>query len=63
MHATTVAVDLAKTVFELAIANAQWRIVWRRRLNRRQFTRFLTLEAPTRIVMEACGTAPMSLAT
>ena len=25
MDATTVAVDLAKTVFELAIANAQWR--------------------------------------
>ena len=26
MDATTVAVDLAKTVFELAIADAQWRI-------------------------------------
>jgi hypothetical protein len=25
MDATTVAVDLAKTVFELALANAQWR--------------------------------------
>jgi hypothetical protein len=29
MHATTVAVDLAKTVFELARANAQWHIVAR----------------------------------
>ncbi len=27
MDATTVAVDLAKSVFELAIANAQWRLV------------------------------------
>ena len=41
MHATTVAVDLAKTVFELAFANAQWHIVARQRLNRRQFARFL----------------------
>src|SRR6187431_392343 len=41
MDATTVAVDLAKTVFELAISNAQWRIVSRQRLNRKQFTRFL----------------------
>ena len=30
MDATTVAVDLAKSVFELAIANARWR-VWSRR--------------------------------
>ena len=27
MDATTVAVDLAKTVFEVAMANAQWHIV------------------------------------
>ena len=38
---TTVAVDVAKTVFELAIANGQWRVVSRQRLNRGQFTRFL----------------------
>src|SRR5262245_1506975 len=40
MDATTVAVDLAKTVFELAIANAEWRIIAHQRLNRAQFTRF-----------------------
>ena len=57
MDATTVAVDLAKTVFELAIANAQWRIVERRRLNRAQFMRYLTETSPTHIVMEACGMA------
>jgi hypothetical protein len=47
MDATTVGVDLAKTVFELAIANGQWRIVSRPRLNRAQFTRFLA-ETPRR---------------
>ena len=57
MDATTVAVDLAKTVFELALANAQWRVVGRRRLNRTGFGRFLAETAPTHVVMEACGTA------
>jgi transposase len=57
MDATTVAVDVAKTVFELAIANGQWRVVSRQRLNRGQFTRFLGETAPTHVVMEACGMA------
>jgi transposase len=57
MDATTVAVDVAKTVFEVAIANAQWRIVRRQRLNRGQFVRFLAELSPTDVVMEACGTA------
>jgi hypothetical protein len=36
MNATTVAVDLAKNVFELAVADGQWRIVERARLTRGQ---------------------------
>jgi hypothetical protein len=40
MNATTVAVDLAKNVFELAVADADWRIVERHRLNRARFVRF-----------------------
>jgi transposase len=57
MDATTVAVDLAKTVFEVAVANAQWRITGRQRLSRAQFRRFLETTAPTHVVMEACGSA------
>jgi transposase len=57
MDATTVAVDLAKTVFELAIADVRWRLAARQRLNRTQFGRFLRETAPTHIVMEACGMA------
>ena len=57
MDATTVAVDLAKTVFELAMADAQWRILRRQRLNRAAFARLLTEMSPTHVVMEACGTA------
>lgn len=37
MHATTVAIDLAKDVFELAFADAEHRIVERKRLSRRAF--------------------------
>ena len=58
MDATTVAVDLAKDVFEVAVANRVGRIVEHRRLNRRQFERFVdTLAAGTEVVMEGCGTA------
>jgi transposase len=57
MDATTVAVDLAKSVFELALANAQWRITARHRLTRTQFARFLAATSATHMVMEACGTA------
>jgi transposase len=52
-----VAVDLAKNVFELALANAQWRLIGRQRLNRTGFARFLAGTAATHLVMEACGTA------
>jgi hypothetical protein len=56
-HATTVAVDLSMTVFEIGIADRRWRLVERRRLNRRQFARFLAEQPASHIVMEACGTA------
>jgi transposase len=58
MDATTVAVDLAKEVFEVALANRAGRIIERKRLNRRQFERFIdTLATGTEVVMESCGTA------
>jgi transposase len=64
MHATpksvaasTLAVDLAKDVFELAFADANARIIDRRRLSRRAFARALENCAPLDVVMEACGSA------
>ena len=56
-HPTTVAVDLSMTVFEVGITDRHWRIVERRRLNRRQFARFLAEQPASHVVMEACGTA------
>ena len=57
MDATTVAIDLAKDVFELAFADAQGRIVERKRLSRSAFSRCLLHRPPLRVVMEACGSA------
>ena len=40
MHATTVAVDLAKSVFQIAVADEHWHIVETQRLTRTQFERW-----------------------
>jgi transposase len=47
METTTVAIDLAKDVFQVAMANRAGRIVHRQRLTRRQFERFLETLDPT----------------
>lgn len=57
MHATTVAIDLAKDVFELAFADGGGRILERKRLSRRAFARALENRPPLAVVMEACGSA------
>jgi transposase len=57
MDATTVAIDLAKDVFELAFADAHGRIVERKRLSRNAFPHYLANRPPLRVVMEACGSA------
>lgn len=57
MNSTTVAVDLAKSVFELAVADAEWRIRERQRLTRARFAAFFVHRAPCVVVMEACGSA------
>jgi len=57
MQSTTIAVDLAKSVFEVAVSERPGRVAERHRLSRGQFSRFLADRAPATIVMEACGTA------
>ena len=39
MNATTVAVNLAKSVFQLAVADSFWRVIESQRLTRSQFER------------------------
>ena len=57
MHTVTIAVDLAKNVFELAVANYPEHIRERRRLSRAEFERFWGTRLPCRVVMEACASA------
>lgn len=57
MNRTTVAVDLAKNRFELAIADSQCRIFQHERLTRTRFVRFFSNYPTSLIVMEACGSA------
>jgi transposase len=57
MHCTTIAVDLAKSVFEVAVSQHAGKVERRHRVSRGQFSRFLAEQAPARVVMEACGTA------
>ena len=57
MKDTTIAVDLAKSVFEVAVSQRPGKVSARRRLSRGQFSRFLAEQAPATVVMEACGTA------
>jgi transposase len=57
MNATTVAVDLAKNVFELAVANEHWRVIERCRRSRGQLERWFANRQVEMVVMEACGSA------
>lgn len=52
-----IAVDLAKDVFEVALANAAHRVVSRQRLSRAKLGALLQSHPPALVLMEACGTA------
>ena len=57
MNANTVAVDLAKNVFQIAVADSTWRVVERHRLTRMQFERFFANRSIGLVIMEACSSA------
>jgi transposase len=53
---TTIAVDLSKSVFEVAVEK-QGRICQRKRLSRREMTEFFSQCEKATVVMEACGSS------
>lgn len=57
MNPTTAAVDLAKNVFQVVVADAHGRVIEQHRLTRTQFERFFANRAIGRVIMEACGSA------
>ena len=54
---TTIAVDLAKSVFEVAVSEAPGRVSERKRLNRGGLAAFFANRPPAVVLMEACGSA------
>lgn len=57
MPKLTIAVDLAKDVYEIAGSAVPGRIQERRRMSRTQFEHFWSKREPCRVVMEACASA------
>ncbi|HEX5048873.1 MAG TPA: IS110 family transposase [Gammaproteobacteria bacterium] len=57
MDATTIGVDLAKNVFEVAVADERYRVQSRQRLTHARFARFCANHPKSEFVMEACGSA------
>lgn len=55
MNATTIAIDLAKTQFQLVVSTGKQHA--HHRLSRSAFEAFLRDQPPSRVLMEACGTA------
>ena len=51
----TIAVDLAKTVFEIAGSRSPGRVCLRKRLSRTQFLPFIRNHPPATVLLEACG--------
>ena len=54
---TLIAVDLAKSVFEVAVSQQPGKVHERRRLTRRQVLLFFVHHPPATVIMEACGSA------
>lgn len=52
-----IGIDLAKSVFQLALADAQHHVVQTKRLSRTQFKIFFINHPPAHIIMETCGSA------
>jgi transposase len=57
MNSTQVAVDLAKSVFQVAVSSKAGRVDEEHRLSRARFQRFFAEHEPVEVLMEACGTA------
>ena len=57
MQPTTIAVDIAKEVFQIAVSIHQGQVAESHRLRRDAFLAFFVNRPVATVVMEACGTA------
>jgi transposase len=54
---TTIAVDIAKSVFEVAVSEQQGRVSETHRLSRSAFLRFFAQRQRVTVLLEVCGSA------
>jgi transposase len=57
MQSTIIAVDLAKSVFQIAVSHRPGQVAEAHRLTRSQFLRFFAERKPALVLLEACGTS------
>ena len=57
MKNTTIAIDLAKSVFEVGVSDRPGHVVANHRLSRDEIVRFMANQQTTTVVMEACSSA------
>jgi transposase len=57
MNTTHIAVDLAKSVFQIAVSHSPGRVAEDHRLSRARFRSFFLHRPPCHVLMEACGSA------
>ena len=57
MEHTTIAVDLAKSVFQVGVSHRPGRVDEERRLSRDRLLKFFAQQPPATVVLEACGSA------
>jgi transposase len=55
MHTTQLAIDLAKSVFQVAVSRTPGRVEEQHRLTRSGLTRFFAEREPSTVFLEACG--------
>jgi hypothetical protein len=57
MEHTTIAIDLAKSVFQVAISHRAGSIDTEKRLSRDRFLPYLAQQPPATVLLEACGSS------
>src|SRR3989337_1636473 len=56
-NSTTIAVDLAKNVFQVAVSHHPGKVATTHRLSRKKFLPFFAERTPSLVLLEACGMA------
>lgn len=57
MQYTTIAVDLAKSVFQVAVSHRPGRVDEQHRLSRGRFLKFFAVRSAATVLLEACRSA------